>query len=510
MSTAASSVPPTPVATRAWWPAIGLVALVWAGLVLLLWPSAASMVAVWNSSETYTHGYVVLPIALWLIWRARHAAMATPAAPDWRALALVAALAGLWLAGRVVGAQVVEHYALVGLALATVWALLGVHLVLALLFPLFYLLLMVPSGDSLIAPMIDFTADFTIFTLRLLDFPVYREGNFFSIPSGDWSVVEACSGIRYFLSSIVLGWLYAYLTYRTWWKRVAFGVAAIVVPILANGLRAVIIVLIGHYSGMTLAVGVDHLIYGWVWFGIVMLAMFWVGARWREDEDSGATPPVPVAPRIGWRMPVAVLALVALFPAYEGMLNAREPAPSPLAAVAAPTGWRDADTPLADWKPRWLGMDDERAASHARDDARVDLHLFWYGAQDQDSELISSQNILAHEKDEIWRVTRDRAIVVDLGGERLPLRQAELVDKRSSQRLLVWYWNRIGGRDYNNPFRAKLDLARDKLLGQGDAGAAVIVAAPWLDKPDEAETVLRAYVEALRPDLNRLLDGAGQ
>jgi hypothetical protein len=56
-----------------------------------------------------------------------------------------------------------------------------------------------------------------------------------------------------------------------------------VVPVIANGLRAYMIVMIGHLSGMALATGVDHLIYGWLFFGLVMFIMFWIGSYWRED-----------------------------------------------------------------------------------------------------------------------------------------------------------------------------------------------------------------------------------
>ena len=57
------------------------------------------------------------------------------------------------------------------------------------------------------------------------------------------------------------------------------------VPVIANGLRAYMIVMIGHLSGMKLAVGVDHIIYGWLFFGLVMFLMFWIGNFWREDES---------------------------------------------------------------------------------------------------------------------------------------------------------------------------------------------------------------------------------
>ena len=494
--------------TRAWLKAGGLVALTWVAIVALLFPTFISMVGIWDSSETYTHGYIVLPISLWLIWRQRHVVMTTPTAPDLRALIAVFGLAGLWLAADIVGAGVVAHYSLVGLALASVWALLGWALIRALFFPLAFLLLMVPSGDSLIPHLINFTADFTVGTLRLMGFAVYREGTFFSMPSGDWSVVEACSGIRYFLSSIVLGWLYAYLTYRSWKKRLIFGIAAIIVPIIANGFRALLIVLIGHYSGMTLAVGVDHLVYGWVWFGIVMLIMFWVGNRWRDDD---APPPFNAAaltsPKLAWPMAISLLCVIAAFQFYAHHLNSRTPLASPLAQLTPQAGWIET-TPISTWQPRWQGMDDQRSISLVKDGQSAMLYMAWYGAQRPSSKLISSVNVLVHESNEAWRRLSETSREVQIGEERLIVREALVDSKQTGQKMLVWYWNRVAGKNVANPFRVKLDMAWQKLLGRHDAGAVIILAAPYTDKPEQAERTLKTVAADHIGPLSILLDQA--
>ena len=141
----------------------------------------------------------------------------------------------------------------------------------------------------------NWTADFTVAAIKASGVPVYREGNNLLIPSGRWSIVEACSGIRYLIASLMVGSLYAYLSYRSPVRRVLFIAASFIVPIIANWLRAYMIVMLGHLSNNTIAVGVDHLIYGWVFFGIVMALLFWVGSRWREDDipvtDPGVAPP---------------------------------------------------------------------------------------------------------------------------------------------------------------------------------------------------------------------------
>ena len=84
------------------------------------------------------------------------------------------------------------------------------------------------------------------------------------------------------MASFMVGCLFAYLNYASWRRRLIFALVSLAVPIVANWLRAYMIVMLGHYSGNQLAVGADHLVYGWVFFGIVITVVFMVGARWSD------------------------------------------------------------------------------------------------------------------------------------------------------------------------------------------------------------------------------------
>ncbi|MCX8115032.1 MAG: exosortase A, partial [Burkholderiaceae bacterium] len=249
-----------------------------------------TMAAIWQSSDTFGHGFFVVPIALWLAWRRRSELARLSVAPFWPGVLLVAAAGFVWMLGRLGAARVVEHFALVLMLQGAVVAVLGVRVARAVAFPLLFLLFAVPFGDAFVPYLIEWTADATVLALKLTGVPVYREGNNFAIPSGQWSVIDACSGIRYLVASLMAGALFAYLVYESVWRRTAFIAASVVVPIVANWLRAYFIVLIGHLSGNELAVGVDHLVYGWIFFGFVMLLLFSIGARFREAPGAAAVP----------------------------------------------------------------------------------------------------------------------------------------------------------------------------------------------------------------------------
>ena len=292
---------------------VGPVASVWRAPLLafiallavvlgLCYATAEAMVQIWLRSETFTHAFVVPPIVLWLVWRQRDALrLMTPRPCVWALLPLAGAAAA-WLLGNLVWANSVSQLAFTAMLVLAVPVVLGVQVTRALAFPLAFLFFAVPVGEFLTPVMMQWTADFTVMALRASGIPVYREGLQFVIPSGNWSVVEACSGIRYLMASFMVGSLFAYLNYVSTKRRLAFVAVSLAVPILANWLRAYLIVMLGHLSDNKIATGVDHLVYGWVFFGIVILAMFFIGARWAE-------PPLAVAPRLSmWRQPSRLMA----------------------------------------------------------------------------------------------------------------------------------------------------------------------------------------------------------
>jgi exosortase A len=236
-----------------WGATTALIAAVLVAVLAVHYETAASIVSIWYRSETFAHGFVIVPAVLWLVWRNRATVAQIVPEPEYLGLAALAALGFGWLLADLAGVLVVQQLAMVAMLPTLVFTILGRRVAWSLAFPLAFLMLAVPIGEGLILPLMNFTADFTVAALRLSGIPVYREGTFFTIPSGNWSVVEGCSGLRYLIASVVTGCLYAYLTYRSLTRRVVFLIASVVVPIVANGFRAYLIVMIAHLSDMKLA-----------------------------------------------------------------------------------------------------------------------------------------------------------------------------------------------------------------------------------------------------------------
>ena len=474
--------------------------------------TAQSIVSIWNSSETFAHGYIILPISLWLIWKRREVLSRMSPTPYWPALLSLAVCGFGWLLAEMGDVQVVRQYAFAAMLPLTVVAVCGLRISWAIAFPLAYVLLAVPFGEVFIDPLINLTADFTVWAVQMTGIPVLRDGTNFSIPTGNWSVVEACSGVRYLIASFTLGCLYAYLTYRSRKRQLLFVLAAILVPIVANGLRAYMIVMIGHLSGMALATGVDHIIYGWLFFGLVMFVMFWIGGRWREDVSAADIADAATVRNDGSSnassgqvaaAAVAVIACLAFWPLYASFslrANASDTAPS---LQSFKPSWNAAQ-PFTSWTPQLNKAAATLNQTLEKDGERVALSMRYYRNQTQGAGLISSTNQLVGDTEtDPWRRIGSGGRIEQIGERQLQVRETRL--RGPDGALVVWQWYWIDGGFTANDYLGKLLQAKERLLMRGDDGAGVMVYARFDENPDTARAALRSFLAAQLPAMESAL-----
>jgi len=498
-------------------PLLGL-GLAWALLAALYWGTGAAMVFIWNRSETFAHAWVVPPISAWLVWRLRADLAVLSPRPALRWLWLMPPLGVLWLLGELAAANAPTQFALVGMFVLLVPALLGTEVARRIAFPLGFLFFAVPFGDFLTPWLMERTADFTVIALRATGIPVFREALQFVIPSGSWSVVQACSGIRYLMASVMVGTLFAYLNYRSNTKRWVFVGVAIVTPLVANWLRAYMIVMLGHLSGNELAVGVDHLIYGWVFFGIIMLAMFMIGARWTDADPAHQPAPagsaLPASPARWSAACGLALLLLALPPALRMQIEHAGSHAEPVLAAPALPGWVWQAEPVTTWQPNFQNP---AAVLHGRfvPDAggpAIGLYVGYYRDQRQGRQLVTSVNRLANDSAEQgWSQTASGQTVLDANAWRTGELRGQVLSQvagggDSALRLRVWqvYW--INGRPFISDWQAKLYGAWQSLLGEGDDAAVVLV---YADKAAAGadDAALRDFLRANWRTLDTALRG---
>lgn len=505
-----------PTSVQASWrmalPALGA-AMLW--VVFCFFGTAASMVGIWARSETFAHGFVVAPISIWLVWRMRARLRLMTPQPSWIVLPLLAAAGFAWLLGEVGAVNAVAQFAFVAILALTVPAVLGTRIARAMLFPLGFLFFSVPFGEFLMPTLMSHTADFTVLGLRASGVPVYREGLQLVIPSGRWSIVEACSGIRYLIASVMVGTLFAYLNFTTLWRRLAFVAFAITVPIVANWLRAYMIVMIGHLSDNRLATGVDHIIYGWLFFGLVMLIMFAVGARWQEpvkahttavtgDEAShgGRLSPVNV-----WPAALAFMAVAAVWPLLDHAIELHDANPSAALSHIDVPGWQASTTNDPAFTPHFETPSAVRHESVRRGDVTVGLYIAYYRGQNAEHKLVSSENVLLRNDDRVWHAVQRDVRTIDIGGRSTRVAATRLLRAADGSMLATrqWYW--IDGALTSSDAIAKARIAWSRILGHGDDSAVIVIYAP-AGRGQDADETLRGFARDAWPSIEAALDEA--
>lgn len=475
-------------------------------LLLIYHETILSMVSIWSRSDTFAHGFLILPISLWLVWTYRDRLTPVQPEPAWW-VALLVILPGLaWLLAWLVDVAVGQQLALIAMLIGGAWAIMGHRLAAVLAFPLFFLFFAVPMGEGLIAPMMEFTASSTVWMIEMTGVPVYREGLNFALPSGSWSVVEACSGVRYIIASVTVGVLYAYLTYRSWTRRLLFVLVSAIVPVFANTFRAYMIVMLGHMSDMKIATGADHLIYGWVFFGVVIFIMFWLGSFFREDHLATASGQSTVAGPVtsgngSYPALLGTLFLAILIASAPHIVAYTTLDPTVFkirTSLKLPQSQGDWESPT---KITWRWNPPSRVSGHSsalfeRDGETVMLIVQYADGTVEKEDVIGSSSLVAIEDGGWVVVSRDKQRVQGRNNE-MSVDEARIRGSRGE--MLVWSWYLVGELPTSNDYQAKLHQTMAR-LGLGESGAyRIVLAAPVQSSPEQARERLRDFVNDYVP-----------
>jgi len=294
-------------------------------------------------------------------------------------------------------------------------------------------------------------------------------------------------------------------------------VVAVLVSIFANWLRAYGIVMIALLSDMKLALGVDHYIYGWVFFGIIIFVLMLIGGIW---SDRGREPDAPLAavPAPALATPVVVSALLALLlglhlwpVATRALVAAAPQAQLQESSLVAAVNSEAQAAPALDWTPRYFGEPAQYGGGLPSADGPAGWHVAWYPAQHQGAELINAANRLIGEKHDPWRLqargTRDT------GTRAVPAVIESVLRSRSSDAsIVVWQWYWVGERATINPLGAKLLGILSLLRGAGNPGASVLLYTVIRDdtERDGARGWLAAQLAHAAPALHAAFAAGGK
>ncbi|MEJ2409467.1 MAG: exosortase A, partial [Novosphingobium sp.] len=384
----------------AWQAGLIRLGLAWALLLAVFAPDWAVMARQWWDISTYNHIVLVPGILGWLVWQRWPELKMLEPRTWWPGLVLFAGGAFLWLLGAMSGLDLAKQAAVVAMFGAAVPLLLGVRVSAGLLFPLAYLVFLVPAGEELVNMLQTITAGITVALTHLSGIPATIDGVFIDTPAGLFEVAEACSGVKFLIAMIAFGVLAANVCFIGWRRRAVMLAACVVVPVLANGVRAWGTIYAAQFFGVEVAAGFDHIVYGWIFFALVLVLVI-LGA-WRFFDRPLDAPVIDVdaIAASAWldRLEAfslsggkALAGLVLLVVVAQGWAWSAEtlsaPTPRQIALPAVP-GWTRVDyTPRIWWEPRAEGADHRLLGRYRDKDGRqVDVFVALYSRQGEGHE----------------------------------------------------------------------------------------------------------------------------
>jgi exosortase A len=469
--------------------------LAWAFLLVLFWRDAADMVAIWWNSSTFNHCLLIIPILWWLV-ATRKEALAHIRPQAWGpALLWLGAGGAGWLLGDAAGVALARHIGLIMMAQGTVGVLLGPNVVRGLLFPLFYSFFLVPFGEELVPALQILTAQMCMWMLSMVGIPAHIEGIYISTSTALFRVAQACSGVKFLVAMVALGALVANLCFNSWIRRIGFMGVCIIVPILANGLRAFGTIYIAHHGNVDFAASFDHVFYGWIFFGLVIALV--LAAGWPFFDKAADAPPIDAAllqNSVRYTFPattaLGLLALVAATPVlWSSIITARtSPMPSRIELPIVP-GWTRVDyAPLAPWKPHFAGASHELQGRYQNASGQqADLYIAVYDRQSEGHELVGyGQGAVAPNGKWSWIESCDdtknsKCERMSAGGKVL-------------REVLSFY--RVNGTTSGSATEVKLATLKAKLGGGDQQAVAILVSAERMDRV-EPRAAIDSFVRAL-------------
>ncbi|OQY21953.1 MAG: exosortase [Desulfobacteraceae bacterium 4572_35.2] len=260
------------------WYLLGLIPL----LVLTYWSIVSGMVSDWNNDPNYSHGFLVPLISGYMICQKWPELKSLAVQPNNSGFLAVIGSLVLLILGFAGTEYFTMRVSLVFLLASIVILWFGWVVFRALLFPLAFLLFMVPLPyivyDALAFPLKLLVAKFSVISLKLMGIAVLREGNIIMFPQTVLEVADACSGLRSLMSLIALAVAYAAFSHTSHIKRIIIVLSAVPIAIVTNMFRVIVTGVLAQHYGAAAAEGFFHEFAGITVFAIAMILLFLLGA----------------------------------------------------------------------------------------------------------------------------------------------------------------------------------------------------------------------------------------
>ncbi|WP_016957065.1 exosortase A [Catenovulum agarivorans] len=448
---------------------------------------------VWIVSDIFNHCLFVLPISFYLIWQKRTELQQQSVTPQFYWLILLVPCMLVYIFGYAGDIALLMHMATFSALPIILVSTLGFKASKVILFPLAFMLFAIPIGEELIPTLQQIAATIAIFLLKIVDIPTYINGLYIEIPRGRFLVAEACSGISFFIVSIVFGCLFAYTSFYSFKRKLAFVVISFIVPIFANGIRVFGIIYVAHLSDMQYAAGADHLIYGWFFYCLVLLLLILLGNAMRdslptenkqvEAHTTGAVSELSVKSQKTNYHFAFVCALLLTQWLWLSLIDS--PKPTALKVLDLSTT-KDPETFSA--KPKIANADKIQLTHTDNHGAAVEVFVAYYAANSH-GELVSG----VHRRYDPtgWSLKASQLVLLDKE-QPYTARLSDITSPYGKNRLLldIYVTHQYIG---NSAVKSKLLQTLDKFIGADEQSHQLLVSAEYADL-QEKQRVQQAII----------------
>jgi EpsI family protein len=495
----------------------------WIATLLALGGAAAGLAtgvsrlhANWLDMYSYSHGYLVLAMSVWLFVIALRDRPVSRLAPSISGVLVLAAALAVYVLAEIVDIAIGVQAMLPVLLLATIAALCGLPLARVAFIPIAFLYFAIPLWNLLTVPLQDVTTLTVTSALRLSNITAFIEGYSVATPAGTFEIAQGCSGLHFFVVGLALAAFYGLNWYRRWSTRLLLLTVAGAVSMLANWVRVYVLIVVGDMTDMRHYLIVeDHYLFGWVLYGVMMAPVLWLARRLELGEAASARElagtPVRGENWENWTLTIAPAAAFVVVGAVAGVLLSSpallragpdapaEPASIASAAELAPQ-WRPVP-PAAAWRPNF---NHPHAVLHegytGPVDVQVDVYLARYLSQSPRAKLIYHRNTL----DRGWQSVAATSRGAPLNGGTRTVREIEL--SAGGERRLVWFWYRVGGSPTHDRTHAKLLELPALARGRRD-GAVIALSASCTVLCESARVAMAEFLSTAGAGLEAAADG---
>lgn len=488
-------------------PVATAIALAFGLSLWLFWDGISRMWGWWIDSPEYSHGLLIPPVALFLMWQQKDRLERVAFQGNWWGVALVVVGVALLVLGQLAAIYTLIQYAYLATLFGLVLALAGSAAFRVLFMPLFILVFMIPLPQFVLANLSTklqlLSSQLGVWFIRLFDISVFVEGNVIDLGGYKLQVAEACDGLRYLFPLMTLGFLMAYFYKGAVWKRVLLFVSSIPITVIMNSIRVGTIGVMVEHWGIAMAEGFLHEFQGWVVFMAsagLMLGEIAVlnrigheSGHWRQLFGVEFPAPTPSGALIRKRiMPSSFLAACGLLVVFVGVMQLL-PRPAEIypkrasleefpMALGAWTGHRES---MEGVYLDELKLDDYLLANYASSSgSAVNLYVAYYNSQRKGEAVHSPRSCLPGGGWQLRELDQRTLGNVKINGQ--PLRVNRTLIELGDQRELVYYWFQQRGRVITNEFVVKWYLFWDALTRNRTDGALVRLITTLPPSSDEA------------------------